>query len=1081
MELVSIPVSTYSGDSMFPSRMFSTEAILQDNYASGQQNSAEIQKWPEAVLTLLDKEVSRCTLKKLRQKCLNHTKTGGGYSRIAQENGAGFWPWPLSGSGVTGENPVPRRTYNFYIEKIDVYEPYMFVTDSGERTSSQTVRDGQVPVIPSPDTDGGRQFKGWYERTDSAGEGIVPADQPYDFNSPVTEDEVIHLYAVFTDFSYVIFHDQYDNDAKIFPIADTRRGVPEEGSTKAKVKISDVSTTYTGGRDMAFFGWSQTKITTPGAERDDEGNPVQKVEADENGCIEITGETHLYPIYKAVKWLSFWSGPTGSGATYFPAQYCFGGAGPASLSVPEWEGHTFTGWYAGTLDSSTGTVTYGANPLSNPDGSLINGATDGGMSVYDGALHLDDDATLYAKWDDGTTVSYRIIIWKQKASASADTEEKYKYDFVESVIKTVPAGSKATVDDGYKNYATTKTEFSGYTCRWDEDVEPVDENGRTILNVYYDRSGDHQESGTAHSLVFKNSADDSTIKEYESVDYNTVLLTGNNGESFVPEEQEQKRAGYIFTGWFADSNCTTQVFFSQSSLDAYTGRSRTVLYDRMPDEDLTIYAGWEEEWYLVRIDPNYGVFNGTGSTWFWRTIKSGPIQEYTQVTRDYEESSSGEYYYVKHDREYYGYNDNNYYNNEPAERDARYTKDPGEATEYKTFEKVPGLYSYAGWFEVHEDGSETPYDFSKPVDHHTYLRLHWKKTGTYYLRYITGEGEFEDGTKEAVDEEVYADNADIVITRGAAAPEGYTFVGWKVQGSQEETTYAVGELFTLHSDDAVSISGKETVTLEAVYVKPKTAKIIYDFNGGSFGGAPADFDYGRDPSLHPVTLEKEMDDVKKTATVSNILNNSNFVLSEGTGLTREGAVFKGWSASQVYNPDTDTLFMPGQEYGVDTEEPVTLYAVWGFRLTYHLNVPEGEDPQEFGWGDSDKWTAGKYTSGTVQGEQVYYREVFPGNPVPKAGDNPSYSGAGSRMFRFWTDAPDGTSAYTFSDPVEGALDLYAYWSDPVTVGSCCGRDEPDPGREKRGQRRLDDTEYFCWNGSDRYSRGKGLCHSSGGQ
>ena len=67
----------------------------------------------------------------------------------------------------------------------------------------------------------------------------------------------------------------------------------------------------------------------------------------------------------------------------------------------------------------------------------------------------------------------------------------------------------------------------------------------------------------------------------------------------------------------------------------------------MPDHDLTLYAGWEVEWYLVQIDPNYGSFNGTGSTWTWKTIESDLIQEYTQVTRDYVESSSGQYYYYK--------------------------------------------------------------------------------------------------------------------------------------------------------------------------------------------------------------------------------------------------------------------------------------------------------------------------------------------------------------------------------------------------------------------------------------------------
>lgn len=921
---------------------------------------------------------------------------------------------------------VPRRTYQFYIWKDDAWSPYMFTTDSGEVISSQTVRDGQKPTVPQPEMDAtGKAFSGWYEfKEDSATEF---KDEPYDFDSPVTQDEVVSLHAVFSDYLNVIFHDQYDAQIQGFPIACTRRGKVESGKTT--VTIGDVKTTYSGGSDMAFYGWSRTPISVPGAAKDDNGETVTKVDSE---SIEITADTHLYPIYKSVKWLSFWSGPTGSGATYYPAESYFDGVGPTTLAdhVPTRPGYTFLGWYAGTIDPVTNEVTYGNNPITNADGTLINNASDAGMTVYGGALQLTTDSALYAKWSGEDSANYKIIIWKQKTTASADTPDAYKYDFYSSIEKSAPIGGTATIDNEYKSYADTnseyrKPEFGGYTCRSDADVT-VNENGNTVLNVYYDRNGAYEGSGSPHKLTFKNSSDDSVINEYASVAYKAILLTGNNGGSFVPANQT--RPNYTFTGWFADKICSTQVFFSKADLDAYKGNNKTVLYDEMPNEDLTIYAGWEAEWYLVQIDPNYGSFNGTGATWTWKTIESDLIQEYTQVTRDYVESSSGQYYYYKHDRAYYGYNDNEYHNNEPSNRDAGYTNTPGEATEYKRFEEAPGIYSYAGWYEVLADGTEIPYDFSKHVDHHTVIKLHWKKAGDFYLNYSDGRG-----TNSVADDVLtpdancYADNAQVLITKSATAPEGYTFVGWRVQGNTDGPIYGVGATFTLHSDDAVSISGKSTVTLEAVYTKLGTAKIVYDFNGGTVDNDHFDFGHPKD-SNDPVPLPGIAIN-GKTATVSNIVNNSEFYLSNGTGVTMPGATLKGWSNKPVYDPENAELYTLGGKYGVDTEEPITLYAVWESKVTWHLNVPAGMGASDFDWGGS--WDG--YSTETVNSEEVKTKTVYRGNAVAEPSDVLRYGGAENQIFISWADAADSTTAYDYSRPVMGALNLYAHWGEAKVV------------------------------------------------
>lgn len=934
-----------------------------------------------------------------------------------------------------GVDPGEREEDEYYVidNWTSKYDQESVKTESGT-ASVQTIKGGEKPVVPQQPMLEGKSFAGWYRGTLQDDGSVHLSKTDYDFNGiPKTleDDQTIDIFARYSNEYTVYFHDQYNADLDNYPIASSRRG--EVKNSSATVKISDVSAVYSGGSDMGFYGWSEEPIRTPGEGKD------KKITTD---TITIDGNKDLYPIFQPIHWLYYYSAEAGSGATYVPTRSFFAEDYENKLQVPVWEGHTFEGWYTGTLDGDR--VLYSV-PITDADGSILNfdPALAPGLVCQGGKLYVTGDTTLYAKWSDQTTVDYKIIIWRQKTTDGASLPVADRtYDFYESVIKTVPQGSPATIDAEYKEYATdgNHSDLTNYVCRSDADVNPADPNGYTVLNVYYDRDGAYVPSGEKHSLVF----DDSTMPKADglpvnymganAVEYGTNMLTGNNGGSFVPADP--KKDNFTFTGWFADKNCTTQVFFDRESLDAYTGYNKTMLCDVMPDSDLTLYAGWEADWYLVQVDPNYGTFNGSGGTWFWETYDGDLVQEYTQTTRDYVESSSGEYYYVKKDRAYYGYTGYEWDKSE-TDRQTKYITNPSEATEDTTFEKASGVYSYAGWYEVNEDGSETPYDFSKHVDHHTTIKLHWKRNGIYYVHYNTtvteGSQTLEGQLSGSQDGTAYCDDADVSIGCSAIAPSGYTFAGWKIRGDSSGRVYSPSQSFQLPADRSVMVGGKKTVYLDAVYVKAGMAKIIYDANGGSVDPDVEGFNYGRckDGTLPRGTANVE----EGTATASEIPNNAEFTLSDGTGFFHEDATFLGWSNKAVYDPrDKDAEFYEAgvsDRYGVDKEGSGRLYAVWGVKVTYHKNNDNANWSE-----DGDAW-GDPYQSETIGGEQVYTQYAYLGAPVDEPNYTPTFTGTGSQVFYNWRTgahqpghATGDDDVYDFSTPVTEPLDLYAYWSGP---------------------------------------------------
>ena len=198
------------------------------------------------------------------------------------------------------------------------------------------------------------------------------------------------------------------------------------------------------------------------------------------------------------------------------------------------------------------------------------------------------------------------------------------------------------------------------------------------------------------------------------------------------------------------------------------------------------------------------------------------------------------------------------------------------------------------------------------MTHNTTLRLHWKKIGTYYVSYDPGRGTIDSGDNNEelffeLDGDDYADNAEVVVSRTANAPEGYNFVGWVIRGNDDGVIYYPGDTFVFKAKDAVTVNGKETIFLDAVYTRVKTAEIIYDANGGSID--PETIDFGNPIDAGAPEPSTSCDAAAGTATIGNMVNNTEVRLSAGTGFSRTNATLVGWSTEPNFNPNRDTLLI----------------------------------------------------------------------------------------------------------------------------------------------------------------------------
>ncbi len=424
----------------------------------------------------------------------------------------------------------------------------------------------------------------------------------------------------------------------------------------------------------------------------------------------------------------------------------------------------------------------------------------------------------YLEQSDGTFALKQTVHMNATSSPFNFTNKFTGYEVTYYVTKgattrppeTYTANDKKPITQG-TNYSSSSQAYQ-YTndfSRYDLYVFHV-RSERQI--VFFDSMGDYEDGNGTHTVA----AASMTFKYLDDI------------SSVANKQPDYIRSRYFFTGWYADPACSKKYDFNR----------------QMPNNNIQVYAGWDTQWYWIKIDPNGGALTETEATWFWEEAEIGRVEPYYDVKRDFVEVED----YDENDVFYYHYDefdtdhalDDDY--PQPMTRQARYTTDPDDATDTETkYIYLPSNYSLWGWYKVELDANNhivkdesgedvmSLYDFDTPVTGNLLLRAMWKKVGQYSVTYsaqgylLNSDGTYSEGTvisgeNAPNDKSVYSDKSNAQAMPKPESPEGYEFLYWALVDNDGNIVrrYYPGNTYMINSDYA---DEHNTLHLKAVYLK----------------------------------------------------------------------------------------------------------------------------------------------------------------------------------------------------------------------------------------------------------------------
>lgn len=381
---------------------------------------------------------------------------------------------------VEGDDIVTHQITYHFLDGED--KPYRFLNTAGETVSTQIIKNGEaLQEVPAPGLLNNQAFNGWYYYDKDTKE--YGAEVKFGEPITVTETKDVYIKAHYGNVIYVTFW-QY---AAGRVVLERKQLAVNESTGTASMDMRDV-TVPAPKTTLKFMGWSLTAGTDASEEGGD--TPGSRALLD-NGTVEFTQDTDVYPVYYNGLWIVFVSAQTGMGADYVPGYFITAdssSAAAAEPTAPTMTGYTFDGWYteAEPVEDYTKTETQSSH------GEEF----DFNTSFEDLANYVNPDTgevILYGHWKPGTT-SYVVVYWKQQVGNdknATDAQKTYDYagqtDPINAQTGSVPQPSSqqqaADVGFQYSRAELVDVKDDGTTVA----STGIKADGSSVLNVYFDR------------------------------------------------------------------------------------------------------------------------------------------------------------------------------------------------------------------------------------------------------------------------------------------------------------------------------------------------------------------------------------------------------------------------------------------------------------------------------------------------------------------------------------------------------------------------------------------------------------------
>ena len=719
---------------------------------------------------------------------------------------------------------------------------------SGSTSSTVTLTNGQTLSYPNIPTRSGYVFAGWYTNSSCSSK--------YNFSGTITQDTTLYAKWISNAKSNVIN-------------VGASTSVSLSGTTikyYAFVPLVSGNITVYSSSSYDTYGYLYNSSLSQLTYNDDGGS-----NSNFSYTYSVTAGTLYYIGIKA------YSSSTSGTATL----YITGTQKPTSTATASCG--TTTGYVYDTSSTASTTVTFGSShtlPALTRTGYSFLGWYNGNTKVESGNWSIASNVTLTPKWQaGGNTITL-------DANGGTVTPNSIPVSYDQAYTLPTPTWTGHTFAGWYYN----GTQYSSGTWTGLSDITLT---ARWTTNDYSITFDDITEINTTATITYNYNYSGSTSS--------TVTLT--NGQT-LNRPTNPTRSGYVFTGWYTNSSCTTRYDFTGT----ITG-------------NMTLYAGWEDmSMSYVYTETQINPTDYTSSS------------DYYSISTSYTSSSSKKHIYLVAEetgthyiywKNYYSYSYYGYYlqiYNLTTGTTIRSSSNT-YSTSYQSssFTCSKGDVIVISLYRYNTSYSSNAYfyfsGFGSPA------------TSTAKASLPTGGLEYKNNS-------TYIDSVDYGSTYTLPTPTrtGYTFGGWYNGSTKVESgawNYAsnvtltakwTANTYTLtFNANGGSVSPtSQTVTYDSTYTLPTPTWAGHTFSGWYNGSTK--ITSGTWKTTSNMTLTAKWDSVDYTISytlnggTNNSSNPSTYTVNDSFTLmapTKAGYTFLGWTYSGQTTPTKTVTIAEG--------------------------------------------------------------------------------------------------------------------------------------------------------------------------